>query len=292
MENILNKLESVQTNQSNNLNIKILQVGEVKTYEVATCVNRKWTTCLCDIYMQLGKGTARGKNGIITKKHDCKNAQKPYYSYNGNQWLFTYNDNIYNASIGRNKDNEHVLYISIPKASSAIYFHKEVLTPELVTDIKNYLLSIDYIKKELDNCNRIDDLISQSWNRGKASYETKKEELKNKGVDFIKSYILNPENWIISSIDKQSTWQGVKYFTMWYKCNYEGMELASLNFKEVVTELPARFTSNQKKLVADRNKKQLIEKLATMGHEGISVRITDNGINISLSGGYFTTCIA
>ena len=292
MKNILNKLESVQTNQSNDLNIKILQVGEVKTYEVATCVNRKWTTCLCDIYMQQGKGTAKGKNGIITKKHDCKNAQKPYYSYNGNQWLFTYNDNIYNASIGKNKDNKHVLYISIPKASNAISFHKETLTPELVTDIKNYLLSIDYIKKELDNCNRIDDLISQSWNRGMATYETKKEDLKNKGIDFIKSYILNPENWQVSSVDKQSTWQGVKYFTLWYKCNYEGMELASLNFKEVVSELPARFTSNQKKIVADRNKKQLIDKLETLGHEGVSVRITESGVYISLSGGYFTQCIA
>jgi hypothetical protein len=69
------------------------------------------------------------------------------------------------------------------------------------------------------------------------------------------------------------------------------MELASLNFKEVVNELPARFTSNQKKIVADRNKQQLVDKLETLGHEGVSVRITDNGINISLSGGYFTTCI-
>lgn len=292
MENILNKLESVQTEKTNDLNIKILQVGEVKTYEVVTYVNHRPTTTLCDIFMQQGKGTAKGKNGIITKKHDCKNAQKPYYSYNGNQWLFTYNDNIYNASIGKNKDNGHVLYISVPKASSAISFHKEVLNPELVTQIKNYLLTVDYIKKELDNCNRIDDLISQSWNRGMASYETKKEELKSKGVDFIKSYILNPENWIISSVDKQSTWQGVKYFTMWFKCKYEGMELASLNFKEVVSELPARFTSNMKKDVSDRNKKQLVDKLETLGHEGVSVRITDNGINISLSGGYFTQCIA
>ena len=291
MENILNKLKTIQT-VTNDLNIKILQVGEVKTYEVVTCVNRRWTTCLCDIYMQEGKGTAKGKNGIITKKHDCKNAQKPYYSYNGNQWLFTYNDNIYNASIGKSKDNGHVLYISIPKASSAISFHKEILNPELVTDIKNYLLTIDYIKKELDNCNRINQLISESWNNGMVKYETKKEELKNKGVDFIKSYILNPENWIISSVDKQSTWQGVKYFTMWFKCNYEGMELASLNFKEVVSELPARFTSNMKKDVADRNKQQLVEKLSTLGHEEVSVRITESGINISLSGGYFTQCIA
>lgn len=291
MENILNKLGTVET-VTNDLNIKILQVGEVKTYEVATCVNRKWTTCLCDIYMQQGKGTAKGKSGIITKKHDCKNAQKPYYSYNGNQWLFTYNDNIYNAYIGRDKENKYHLFISIPKASNAISFHKEALTPELVTEIKNYLLSIDYIKKELDNCNRIDDLISQSWNRGMASYETKKEELKNKGIDFIKSYILNPENWNISSVDKQSTWQGVKYFTLWYKCNYEGMELASLNFKEVVNELPARFTSNQKKLVADRNKQQLVEKLASMGNDGVHVVTSGNGISISLLGGYFTQCIA
>ena len=70
------------------------------------------------------------------------------------------------------------------------------------------------------------------------------------------------------------------------------MELASLNFKEVVSELPARFTSNAKKLVADRNKQQLVDKLETLGHEDISIRITESGINISLSGGYFTTCIA
>ena len=292
MENILNKLESVKTEKTNDLNIKVLQVGEVKTYEVATCVNRKWITCLCDIYMQLGKGTQKGKNGIITKKHDCKNAQKPYYSYNGNQWLFTYNDNIYNASIGKNKDNEHVLYISIPKASACVSFHKETLTPELVTQIKEYLLTIDYIKKELNRCNKVNDLISESWNRGMASYETKKEELKNKGIDFIKNYILDSNNWSISSVEKQSTWQGVKYFTLWYECNYNGLKLTSLNFKEVVSELPARFTSNMKKIVADRNKKQLIEKLETLGHDGVSVKIIDNGVNISLSGGYFTTCIA
>lgn len=292
MENILNKLQEVQTEKTNDLNIKVLSVGEVKTYKVVTYVNHRPTTCLCDIYMQMGKGTQKGKNGIITKKHDCKNAQKPYYTYTGNQWLFTYNDNIYNASIGRNKDNKHVLYISIPKASSAISFHKETLTPELVKDIKNYLLSIDYIKKELDSCNKINQLISESWNNGMAKYESKKEDLKCKGVDFIKDYILNPENWSVSSVEKQSTWQGVKYFTLWFKCKYEGMELASLNFKEVVSELPARFTSNQKKLVADRNKQQLIDKLTTLGHEGVSVRITDNGVNISLSGGYFTTCIA
>lgn len=292
MKNILNKLETVQTEKTNDLNIKVLEVGEVKTYEVATCINRKWTTCLCDIYMQEGKGTAKGKNGIITKKHDCKNAQKPYYNYNGNQWLFTYNDNIYNASIGRNKDNEHVLYISIPKASNAISFHKESLTPELATEIKNYLLTIDYIKNTIDRLNKLDELISESWNRGMASYENKKEELKNKGVDFIKSYILDVNNWQVSSVEKQSTWQGIKYFTLWYKCNYNGIELASLNFKEVVNELPARFTSNQKKIVADRNKQQLIEKLSSLSNEGISVRITDNGVNISLSGGYFTTCIA
>lgn len=291
MENILNKLQEVQTN-TNDLNIKLLSVGEVKTYEVVTCVNRKWTTCLCDIYMQEGKGTQKGKNGIITKKHDCKNAQKPYYSYNGNQWLFTYNDNIYNASIGRNKENEYVLFISIPKASSAISFHKESLTPELVTDIKNYLLSIDYIKKELDFCNKRDEIISQSWNTGMAKYESKKEELKSKGIDFIKDYILDINNWSVSSVEKQSTWRGEKYFSLWYKCKYEGIELASLNFKEVVSELPARFTSNQKKLVADRNKQQLIDKLATLGHEGVSVHITDSGVNISLNGGYFTTCIA
>lgn len=87
---------------------------------------------------------------------------------------YTYNDNIYNASIGKNKDNKHVIYISIPKASNAISFHKEVLTPEIVTDIKNYLLSVDYIRKELDSCNRINQLISESWNRGMVSYETKK----------------------------------------------------------------------------------------------------------------------
>lgn len=292
MRNILNKLETVQTEKSNDLNIKILQVGEVKTYEVATCVNRKWTTCLCDIYMQQGKGTAKGKNGIITKKHDCKNAQKPYYLYYGNQWLFTYNDNIYNASIGRNKEGKYYLFISIPKASSAISFHKEVLNPELVTEIKNYLLTIDYIKKEVDRCNKVSEIISESWNRGMASYETKKEELKNKGVDFIKNYILDANNWSVSSVEKNTHWKGQKYFTLWYGCKYEGVELASLNFKEVVEELPARFTSNMKKLVADRNKKQLVEKLATLGHEGVSVRIIDNSVNISLSGGYFTTCIA
>ena len=292
MTNILNKLESVQTEKTNDLNIKILQVGEVKTYEVATCVNRKWTTCLCDIYMQLGKGTAKGKNGIITKKHDCKNAEKPYYNYNGNHWLFTYNDNIYNVSIGKNKDNEHVLYISIPKASAAVSFHKETLTPELVTQIKEYLLTIDYIKNTIDKLNKLDELISESWNTGMARYETKKEELKNKGVDFIKSYILDVNNWSISSVEKQSTWQGKKYFSLWYKCKYEGMELASLNFKEVVNELPVRFTSNMKKEVSDRNKKQLIEKLNTLDIDGIHVRLSDNSINISLNGGYFTQCIA
>ena len=121
--------------------------------------------------------------------------------------------------------------------------------------------------------------------------ETKKEDLKSKGVDFIKDYILNPENWSVSSVEKSSTWRGQKYFTMWFKCKYEGMELASLNFNEVVDELPARFTSNAKKEVADRNKQQLVDKLNTLGHEGVHVRITDSGVNISLSGGYFTTCI-
>ena len=292
MENILNKLETVQTN-SNNLGIHVLEVGEVKTYEVATCVNRKWTTCMCDIYMQEGKGTAKGKNGIITKKHNCKNAEKLYYNYNGNHWLFTYNDNIYNAYIGQERETKkYTLFISIPKASAAVSFHKETLTPELVTQIKEYLLTIDYIKNTIDKLNKLDELISESWNTGMARYETKKEELKNKGVDFIKSYILDVNNWSISSVEKQSTWQGKKYFSLWYKCKYEGMELASLNFKEVVNELPVRFTSNMKKEVSDRNKKQLIEKLNTLGMDGVSVRINDNSINISLNGGYFTQCIA
>ena len=292
MENILNKLESVKTEKTNDLNIKVLQVGEVKTYEVATCVNRKWITCLCDIYMQLGKGTQKGKNGIITKKHDCKNAEKPYYNYNGNQWLFTYNDNIYIVYIGRDKENKYHLFISIPKASACVSFHKETLTPELVTQIKEYLLTIDYIKREFDRCNKVNDLISESWNRGMAKYESNKEELKNKGIDFSKSYILNVNNWNISSVEKQSTWQGVKYFTLWYECNYNGLKLTSLNFKEVVEELPARFTVNQKKIVADRNKKQLIEKLSMLGNDGVHVSIVNDYINISLNGGYFTQCIA
>ena len=289
---ILNKLESIKTT-SNDLGIHVLEVGEVKTYEVATCVNRRWATTLCDIYMQLGKGTQKGKNGIITKKHDCKNAEKPYYNYSGNHWLFTYNNNIYNAYIGQERETKkYTLFISIPKASAAVSFHKETLTPELVTQIKDYLYTIDYIKKTVDDCNKIDDLISESWNRGMASYESKKEELKNKGVDFIKNYILDINNWQASSVEKQSTWQGKKYFSIWYKCKYEGIELASMSIHETVDELPARFTSNLKKEVSDRNKIKLIEKLNSLGFDGISVRLTESSINISLNGGYFTTCIA
>lgn len=291
MDNILNKLETVQTEKTNNLNIKVLEVGEVKTYEVATCVNRRWTTCLCDIFMQLGKGTQKGKNGIITKKHDCKNAEKPYYNYNGNHWLFTYNDNIYIAYIGRNKEDEYVLYISIPNASRSVRFHKEVLTPETVADIKNYLLTIDYIKNEIDYCNNRNKIISEAWKSGMSTHENKREELKSKGIDFIKNYILNPENWVISSVEKQSTWKGVKYFTLWYKCKYEGMELVSLNFKEIVDELPARFTTQAKKLVADRNKQQLVNKLSSLNADNVSVRITETGINMSIDGGFYTHCI-
>lgn len=44
------------------------------------------------------------------------------------------------------KIDNNMFYHIYSKASSAIYFHKEVLTPELVTDIKKLLLSIDYIK--------------------------------------------------------------------------------------------------------------------------------------------------
>lgn len=72
MTNILNKLESVQTNQTNDLNIsKFYKSAKLKLMKLQH-VNRKWTTCLCDIYMQEGKGTTKGKNGIITKNMTVK----------------------------------------------------------------------------------------------------------------------------------------------------------------------------------------------------------------------------